>query len=182
MTEDGNESGRGKANHESLWVRTCVRAHIGTHVRCNVETRVCPRNRSGTVPNSGRKENSEKTYVRNYFETHVGTYNVGTSVGTYVGKDVKTGACRRNPSEPSLGTNVTTVLCWRSYSHSTKPFPFHVGKQMWQMWLSTRLAGYQTLCNNQNCKRGAPDTIRWQNCADLKQFPSSKRMHGRPNE
>ena len=163
MTEDGNESGRGKANHESLWVRTCVRAHIGTHVRCNVETRACPRNRSGTVPNSGRKENSEKTYVRNYFETHVGTYNVGTSVGTYVGKDVKTGACRRNPSEPSLGTNVTTVLCWRSYSHSKKPFPFHVGKQRWQMWLSTR--------------RGAPDTI-----PGLKQFPSSERMRGRPNE
>ena len=35
------ESGNGKANHESLWVRTNVRAHIRTHVRCNVETGAC---------------------------------------------------------------------------------------------------------------------------------------------
>ena len=44
--------GREKANHESLWVRT--------YVRCNVETGACPRNHSGTVPNGGRKEKSEK--------------------------------------------------------------------------------------------------------------------------
>ena len=152
--------GREKANHESLWVRTYVRAH-GTVLQ--------------PFPTVEGKNILKKNYGRNY---------VGTHVGTYVGKDVQTGACRRNPSEPSLGTNVITVLCWRSYSHSRKPFPVHVGKQVWQwhMWLSTRLGGYQTLCNNQNCKQGAPDTIRWQNCVGLKQCPSSKRTHGRPNE
>ena len=61
MTEDGNESGKGQANHESLVVRTYVRAHIRTHARYNVETGACQRNRSGTVPNGGGKEISEKT-------------------------------------------------------------------------------------------------------------------------
>ena len=86
MTEDGNESGRGKANHESLWVRTYVRARIRTHVRCNVETGACPRNRS------------EKTMLGTMLdvETHVGTY-VETHVGTHVGNDVTN---RSMPTEP----------------------------------------------------------------------------------
>ena len=37
-------------------------------------------------------------------------------------------------------------------------------------WLAIK-----TLCNNQNCKRGAPDTIPWQNCGGLKHPNWSKQ-------